>query len=132
MSCTTEDNQDERGEAVLLDEVDEGGGEGVATDTGKENWHLSARNIVAQRVKRLPERLSTVRWTYWRGKAMERWDIVLAGVVLLGAILVLLGWRRIVVSSGCLSLGVVVAEIWPCGTRVSPLPRSLGDYISDR
>lgn len=54
-------------------------------------------------------------WQWWITKVMDRWDIGLAGIVLLGAVMVVLGWKKVVGTMASLVVGVVAAEGWQRG-----------------
>jgi hypothetical protein len=50
------------------------------------------------------------RWCFM--KVTERWDIGLAGGVLLGAFMVVLGWKKVIMTLASLIVGVLAAEVW--------------------
>lgn len=83
----------------------------------------SSLQAIQERLQDIRLIVSTLQWVHWAEKGFERWDIVLAAVVLLGAVMVILGIRRILVSLGCVALGVILAEFWPW--RALPVSQTL-------
>lgn len=61
--------------------------------------HGGGRAVLMTMMRRLLE----VDWLGWGRKGKERWDISTAGVVLVLAVVVLIGWRRFLAGLGTMA-----------------------------